>query len=68
MSATLTKMSRPEWMLEPDVVLAVRMPVPLSRVARYLRGWSKEARTKQLGDWLVVIDPAGTGMGGRSSK
>jgi hypothetical protein len=41
-----------------DAVLAVRLPVPLGRIARYLRGWSKQARTQQVGEWLVVIDPA----------
>jgi hypothetical protein len=40
-----------------DMVLAVRLPVPLNRVARYLRGWSKKAYTVTSQGWLVVIDP-----------
>jgi hypothetical protein len=43
--------------LTPDVVLAVKLPVPLNRMGRYLRGWSKRARTEQRGGYLVVIEP-----------
>jgi len=42
---------------QAGVVLAVRLPVPLSRMGRYLRGWSKAAYTEQWGQYLVVIDP-----------
>jgi hypothetical protein len=43
--------------ITPGVVLAVKQPVPLSRVSRYLRGWSKRARTEVRGEYLVVIEP-----------
>lgn len=43
--------------ITPGVVLAVRQPVPLSRISRYLRGWSKKARTEVRGQFLVVIEP-----------
>ena len=46
-----------EPVITPEVVLAVKLPVPLSRVARYMRGWSKDAYTQQRGDYLVIIEP-----------
>ena len=48
----------PGMVLTPDVVLAVRQPVPLNRVARYLRGWSKAAYAQVRGEFLVVIEPS----------
>jgi hypothetical protein len=42
---------------QAGVVLTVRMPIPLSRMGRYLRGWSKAAYTEQWGEYMVVIDP-----------
>lgn len=50
-------MSEVQEVITPDVVLAVRQPVPLSRLGRYLRGWSKRARTETRGEFLVVIEP-----------
>jgi hypothetical protein len=48
-----------EPIIAPDVVMAVKLPVPLNRMGRYLRGWSKDARMEKRGGYLVVIEPGG---------
>jgi hypothetical protein len=46
-----------EQIITHGVVLAVKLPVPLNRMGRYLRGWSKDARMEKRGGYLVVIEP-----------
>jgi hypothetical protein len=46
-----------EPIITAGVVMAVKLPVPLNRMGRYLRGWSKDARMEKRGGYLVVIEP-----------